>query len=259
VRAHIKAPTSTRRWWKLSTAFAAAAAVLLIASGAGAAASHQQPLQMPPDPRTPPGLPALGTEFRLPVKVQGWELEFADSPSTPSAAEQDVEEPDLYGEIVLKVGEDGRLTESVIGVLALLTISRTTNPGDHESHQDGTAPLEQDAPSYRVELDDQWLTPLSVLSPVVTGSDAWEHAMSLGLKVTITNPPAAWARTAGVEQSEPIVLATKQPAVLVGALDSFPPRGDVYQLKNPVELVFAHDPGTPIGKLEKLPLTIGTL
>ncbi|MFB7214378.1 hypothetical protein [Streptomyces sp. NPDC056255] len=61
---------------------------------------------------------------------------------------------------------------------------------------------------------------------------------------------------------EPLVLTTKDPMVLIGRLTQFPPRGDLYQLQKPVELVDPDDPDDPtkvLAVIEKFPVKVGGL
>ncbi|MER5617606.1 hypothetical protein [Streptomyces sp. NPDC002215] len=62
--------------------------------------------------------------------------------------------------------------------------------------------------------------------------------------------------------SEPLVLTTKDPVVLIGQLTQFPPRGDLYQLQKPVEPVEPVDPEDPakaLAVIEKFPVEVGGL
>lgn len=59
--------------------------------------------------------------------------------------------------------------------------------------------------------------------------------------------------------SEPLVLTTKDPVVLIGQLTQFPPRGDLYQLQKPVELVDPEDPAKVLAVIEKFPVEVGGL
>lgn len=44
----------------------------------------------------------------------------------------------------------------------------------------------------------------------------------------------------------PLILTTKDPSKLIAQLTSFPPRGDLYRLQNPVDLVLPDDPDTTL-------------
>lgn len=89
------------------------------------------------------------------------------------------------------------------------------------------------------------------------GQAGWEQSIALDFKLTITNPPADWGLAAGGEGSEPLVLTTKDPAVLIGSLSSFPPQGEIYQLDNPVDLVVPEDPDATVARIDKFPVQIG--
>jgi hypothetical protein len=77
----------------------------------------------------------------------------------------------------------------------------------------------------------------------------YEQVMLLSFTMTIDQP--------GDSVAEPLVLTTKDPAKLIGHLTQFPPRGDLYQLQNPVDLVLPDDPDTTIATIEKFPAKIG--
>ncbi|KOU31269.1 hypothetical protein ADK52_03545 [Streptomyces sp. WM6372] len=60
--------------------------------------------------------------------------------------------------------------------------------------------------------------------------------------------------------SETMVLTTKEPMVCLGDLTQFPPRGDLFRLEKPVELVDAEaDPDKVLAVIEKLPIKVGGL
>jgi hypothetical protein len=58
---------------------------------------------------------------------------------------------------------------------------------------------------------------------------------------------------------EPLVLTTKNPAKLTGTLTQYPPRGDLYQLQNPVDLIDLENPDIVVATIQKLPVKIGGL
>ncbi|MFI1715300.1 hypothetical protein ACIGW4_25075 [Streptomyces sp. NPDC053513] len=60
-------------------------------------------------------------------------------------------------------------------------------------------------------------------------------------------------------EEEPLILVTKQPMVLLAKLTQFPPRGDLYQLEKPVELVHPDDPAKVMAVIEKFPVKVGGL
>ncbi|MEU0822924.1 hypothetical protein [Streptomyces mirabilis] len=88
------------------------------------------------------------------------------------------------------------------------------------------------------------------------------------LKVTQTFPPkfeiiTVLDFTMTIEQSgngdEPLVLTTKDPAKLIGTLTQYPPKGDLYQLQSPVDLIDLENPGIVVATIQKLPVKIGGL
>ncbi|MFC4565034.1 hypothetical protein ACFO4E_24525 [Nocardiopsis mangrovi] len=58
---------------------------------------------------------------------------------------------------------------------------------------------------------------------------------------------------------EPIILTTREPMVLTAKLTQYPPRGDLYQLEKPVELVSLDDGDKVVAVLDALPLKTGGL
>ncbi|TVT07978.1 hypothetical protein FNH07_14165 [Amycolatopsis bartoniae] len=66
--------------------------------------------------------------------------------------------------------------------------------------------------------------------------------------MTIEDPPE--------RQNEPLVLTTKDPGKLVGQLTQFPPRGDLYKLQNPIDLVLPDNPDETIASIEKFPVKV---
>lgn len=51
-------------------------------------------------------------------------------------------------------------------------------------------------------------------------------------------------------------LRSKNSAVLIGNLTQFPPRGDLYQLQNPVELVLPDNPDVTVASIETFPVQV---
>jgi hypothetical protein len=81
--------------------------------------------------------------------------------------------------------------------------------------------------------------------------------MVLSFTMVIDQPDASNAHArAGYE---PLVLTTKDPAKLIGTLTQFPPRGDLYQLQNPVNLVDLENPNVTVATIEKFPVKVGGL
>ncbi|MFB0620852.1 hypothetical protein [Streptomyces sp. AGS-58] len=59
--------------------------------------------------------------------------------------------------------------------------------------------------------------------------------------------------------SGPLVLTAKEPMVLIGQLTQYPPRGDLYSLEKPVELVDPEDPTKVLAVIQKFPVKVGGL
>ncbi|KAA2262454.1 hypothetical protein F0L68_12980 [Solihabitans fulvus] len=61
------------------------------------------------------------------------------------------------------------------------------------------------------------------------------------------------------ERAEPLILTTKDPAKLIGQLTQFPPKGDLYRLQNPVDLIDLENPDTTVATIHKFPVKVGGL
>ncbi|MDX3800483.1 hypothetical protein [Streptomyces sp. AK04-3B] len=59
--------------------------------------------------------------------------------------------------------------------------------------------------------------------------------------------------------SEPLLLTPKGQFLLVAQLTQYPPRGDQYQLKNPVDFTEPDEPDTVVATLQKFPAKAGGL
>ncbi|MGW2683609.1 hypothetical protein ACWC6I_10705 [Streptomyces sp. NPDC001414] len=58
---------------------------------------------------------------------------------------------------------------------------------------------------------------------------------------------------------EPMVLVSQGKFQLVGQLTQYPPRGDLFQLRNPVDFVRPDKPDTVVATLQKFPVKVGGL
>ncbi|CAM3294108.1 hypothetical protein [Stackebrandtia soli] len=91
------------------------------------------------------------------------------------------------------------------------------------------------------------------------------------LRLTQTVPPryelreiTTFAMTIdGAGEDGPLVLGTRNPMVLIGQLTQYPPKGDLYRLENPVELVELKDredsTAKPVAVIEQFPVKVGGL
>ncbi|RKT54575.1 hypothetical protein [Saccharothrix australiensis] len=112
-----------------------------------------------------------------------------------------------------------------------------------------------------IEQQDIDIDTKSVLRLVSKFPPKFEQLMVLSFTMTIDNPEAV-LRNAGVQvttPSEPLVLSTKNPVQLSSKLTKFPPKGDMYKLENPMELVLPDNPDTTIVKIDKFPVKVGGL
>lgn len=111
----------------------------------------------------------------------------------------------------------------------------------------GTVTLEQDD----ADVDARSLLRLTQQFP-----PKYEQIMVLSFAMIIDQPGDQPGPRAA---AEPLVLTTREPAKLVGTLSQFPPRGDLYQLQNPVDLVLPDQPDTTIATIAKFPVKVGGL
>ncbi|MFJ8489674.1 hypothetical protein ACIRBZ_15090 [Streptomyces sp. NPDC094038] len=101
-----------------------------------------------------------------------------------------------------------------------------------------------------IEQSDVDVESKSLLRLVQQFPPKYESVMVLSpFTVTIDQP----------DNGGPQVLVTKDSANIIGQLTQYPPRGDLYQLQNPVELVDPEDPDVTVATIHKLPVKIGGL
>ncbi|XVS62170.1 hypothetical protein ACQPYE_28400 [Actinosynnema sp. CA-299493] len=110
-----------------------------------------------------------------------------------------------------------------------------------------------------IEQNDIDIDAKSVLRLIGKFPPKFEQLMVLSFTMTIDNPGAV-LRSAGIRTtvpSEPLVLSTKNPVQLTSKLTKFPPRGDMYKLTSPMELVLPDNPDTTIVKIDSFPIKVG--
>jgi hypothetical protein len=91
-------------------------------------------------------------------------------------------------------------------------------------------------------------TPLSLLEITSTTPPTLRQTLFLDFTVEIEKPPGG---------GKPLVLSNTKTAALVGPnVTWFPPRGDVYQLQEPVDLAPFDKPSQVIGQLQQFPVTV---
>ena len=76
----------------------------------------------------------------------------------------------------------------------------------------------------------------------------YEHTNVLSVLLIIEQP-----------DGESLVLGSKDDMKLIGSTTQYPPKGDLYQLANPVEFMDPENPGTAVAVLQKLPAKCGGL
>jgi hypothetical protein len=114
-------------------------------------------------------------------------------------------------------------------------------PDSSDGGGSGTITIEQ----ADVDVDAQ-----SLLRVIQDSPPKFENVMVLSPFTMVIDQP---------ENGGPLVLQTKDSAQLIGTLTQYPPKGDLYQLQNPVDLVDPDNPDTVIATLQKLPLKVGGL
>ncbi|NMI55960.1 hypothetical protein FNV62_07165 [Streptomyces sp. RLB3-17] len=105
--------------------------------------------------------------------------------------------------------------------------------------------------SITIEQNDVDVDPKSLLRLTQRFPPKFEQVMVLSFTMVIDQPERAAA--------EPLVLTTRAPAKLIGSLTEFPPKGDVYQLQNPVDLIDLENPDTTVATIQKFPVKVGGL
>ncbi|MFD7475981.1 hypothetical protein ACFV8Z_28460 [Streptomyces sp. NPDC059837] len=106
--------------------------------------------------------------------------------------------------------------------------------------------------SITIEQNDVDVDPKSLLRITQSFPPKFENIMVLSFTMVIEQPGNG-------NGGEPLILTTKDPAKLIGTLTQYPPKGDLYQLQNPVDLIDLENPDTVVATLQKLPVKIGGL
>jgi hypothetical protein len=247
--AHINDCTTTGRWRGLSAVLTVATTMLLLVGTSAGAAAQQPPWTNPyPYPSPYPLYPA-GTEIKL-------NLETSESPTIRLF---DTADPEQHtGEQALSLG-------SLAGSATfLVTATDPKNPGSAtlkmtEFSMTTTEPAAATAPAdaeqgvgeVTIEMSDTAVTPDSLLKMTSQSPPNWEHVIPLCIDITIERPPSELRPEAAAEQAnEPLALTTRGPAHLIAKLSSFPPKGDLYGLQDPIGLTFGETPNGAVGELQ---------
>jgi hypothetical protein len=115
--------------------------------------------------------------------------------------------------------------------------------------------------SITIEQNDVDVDPKSLLRLTQRFPPKYEQIMVLSFTMVIEQPEALLQR-AGIRSPkayEPLILTTKDPAKLIGSLTQFPPKGDLYQLQNPVDLINLENPDTVVATIQMFPVKVGGL
>jgi hypothetical protein len=127
--------------------------------------------------------------------------------------------------------------------------------------QPKSATIQPKATTVTIEQNDLDIDAKSVLRLISKFPPKFEQLMVLSFTMTIDNPGAV-LRNAGIQTtvpSEPLVLSTKNPVQLTSKLTKFPPKGDIYKLTTPMELVLPDNPDTTIVRIDQFPVKVGGL
>ncbi|WP_116047061.1 hypothetical protein [Amycolatopsis palatopharyngis] len=231
-----------RDFFKTSAAFAGAAAGLAAFGGAPAFAAQS--------PRQIPSPPPLGAE--IPCSCLA-----VNTPLTVRAATVTV---DFRGEIRVRVEASDPLDP---WSLRLKVIGHKVSANDNGEGNDPGSRQDQGLGEITIEQGDFETTPDSLVKMLSQSPPKWEQTMFLDFTMTIERPPEELMRRAlGVSLSrapEPLVLSTKEPGKLIGQLDNFPPKGEIYQLQNPINLVIPDNPDEVVASIDKFPVKVGGL
>jgi hypothetical protein len=101
--------------------------------------------------------------------------------------------------------------------------------------------------SITIEIDVD-VDPKSTLRQIKDFPPLYENRYVLPFAMTIARP-----------DTEQLLLMTKSPAILSGRITQFPPKADLYQLENPVDLAAPDDPDTTVVTIHKFPVKLGGL
>lgn len=212
------------------------------ALGVGAAAVAGSPSAAAEEVRTFSGLPPIGAE--IPCSCLAI--------NTPLRIRTSLVSVDFRGGIKVRVDVNPDDPHNSVRLRVVGHRVSAELPGGDDRASAGTITIEQND----IDVDAKSLLRLTQKFP-----PQYEQIMVLSFTMTIDQPDDL-LRRAGVRSPkayEPLVLTTKDPAVLKGILTQFPPRGDLYQLQNPVELVLPDDPDTVVATIERFPVKVGGL
>ncbi|MCC3764516.1 hypothetical protein K3N28_15745 [Glycomyces sp. TRM65418] len=250
---HFEDHSGRRRPWRRLAPVAAAAFLLLAAAGTGAASNP--PAQGPPLPEQLDLTP--GSEIPLGVEIGPFDLGLANGAAAgPAPGEEStvLNIPGLTGKLTFTIKQPdpfnpGTTPMKITGFSA--TSEGTAAPTDSAEQDQGLGEI-------TLEQGDFETTPDSLVKMLSQSPPQWEQTMFLDFTMTIERPPEQLIALAG-RTEEPLVLSTKEPGKLIGQLDNFPPKGEIYQLENPIKLVIPDDPENTIAQIDKFPVKVSGL
>lgn len=199
-------------------------------------------------------LPVPGVNYELKLSapdaqftVQGQECSVSLAGSVEAEAQFEAPQDSLDNTVPMNFG-DMRMRGSSS------SCQDPTQQAEGTSNQEGLGQV-------RIKQNDTEFAPQSVVTMTGMVPPTFEQTVFMNFTMTIENPPRSLRQRSAQQpesQPEPLVLTTKQPAELVGQLESIPPQGASLQLQNPIELVVPNHDET-IATLEKFPVTVGDL
>ncbi|MCO6009249.1 hypothetical protein NE236_30190 [Actinoallomurus purpureus] len=182
-----------------------------------------------PDPSG--GIPAPGTEVRLTEKATGVDLVCAGAHHTV----------DLTGRAKVLIGS----THTAKGHPVVEVKTESEDLTGSSPHL-GAVTVTETVPAEGAIIEHSAAHPFPAT-----------EILALQLKITLGKNPCA--SPTGRVAYEPLILTTRDPAKLIGTLTQFPPKGDLYQLQNPVDLIDLENPDTTVATIQKFPVKVGGL
>jgi hypothetical protein len=206
---------------RVTTGAVAASAVGVAAAGIALAARRTE--------QTVPKLPAPGATIGVDLASKGLELIFAG---------QKIKTGPLEGRAIFEIEPNKGDPTSVQTKLSEFYL---------------TSPAKQGGVTIAIEATTRKNKDRSVLRRNRSKVPSFEHALRVPLTITVRNPEAL-GLPADTEES--LTLTAEDPAILMGKLSSFPPRGARYKLKDATELSLPGQPGIGVATIVKFPIKV---
>lgn len=206
---------------RVATGAVAASAVGVAVAGVALAARRTE--------QTVPKLPAPGATIGVDLSSKGLELIFAG---------QRVKTGPLEGKAIFEIEPNRGDPSSVQTKLS-------------EFHL--TSPAKQGGVTIAIEPTTRNGKDQSVLRHNRSRSPMFEHELRVPLTITVGNPEAL-GLPAHTEES--LTLTAEDPAILVGKLSAFPPKGARYRLEDATELSLPGQPTIAVATIVRFPVRV---